>query len=63
MDVSSPLAFVGLAILFVCFGLAIVKSALLPKWLGWIAFPHAVLAMIPVDRLRLRREVPGSLQP
>lgn len=48
MDVTSPLAFAGIAVLFVGFGLAIIKSALLPKWLGWIALPLGVLALIPV---------------
>jgi len=47
MDVSAPLAFAGIAILLLCFGLAIVHSGLLPKWLGWVAFPLAVLVLIP----------------
>jgi uncharacterized protein DUF4386 len=47
MDVSSPIAFAGIAIFFLCFGLAIVNSGLLPKWLGWIAFPLALVAVIP----------------
>lgn len=37
----------GIAILLLCFGLAIVKSELLPKWLGWVDFPLALIALIP----------------
>jgi hypothetical protein len=32
--------------LFAC-GLAIIKSELLPSWLGWVAFPLAVVAFVP----------------
>jgi hypothetical protein len=46
-DVSSGLSFAGMALLLLCFGLAILNSALLPKWLGWVAFPLAVCALIP----------------
>jgi hypothetical protein len=29
------------------FGVAIVRSALLPVWLGWVCFPLALCAVIP----------------
>lgn len=47
MDVTYGLSLAGLAILFFSFGLAIVNSALLPTWLGWVAFPLALVALIP----------------
>lgn len=37
----------GLSILFVAFGSAIVRGKLLPTWLGWVAFPLALVALIP----------------
>ncbi|HXZ56948.1 MAG TPA: DUF4386 family protein [Gaiellaceae bacterium] len=46
-EVTAGLSFAGMALLLLCFGLAIVNSALLPKWLGWVAFPLAVVALIP----------------
>jgi len=46
-DVSNGLGFAGIAVLFIAFGLAVVNSALLPKWLGWVAFPLALVAVIP----------------
>ena len=45
-DVSNGLSVAGIAIFFVCFGWAILNSALLPKWLGWVAFPLAIAAVI-----------------
>jgi hypothetical protein len=47
MDVSYPLSLAGIALLFFCFGLVIVKSALLPTWLGWVAFPLTLIAFVP----------------
>jgi Domain of unknown function (DUF4386) len=46
-DMTYALMLAGIAILFICFGSAILKSALLPAWLGWIAFPLAICALIP----------------
>jgi hypothetical protein len=46
MDMTSGLLVAGLAIMFFAFGLAILKSALLPAWLGWVAFPLALCALI-----------------
>ena len=46
-DVTYPLMLCGIAILFICFGVAIVQSGLLPAWLGWISFPLALIALIP----------------
>jgi len=37
----------GIAVLLFAFGLAIVRSGLLPKWLGWVAFPFVIVALIP----------------
>jgi hypothetical protein len=39
---------VGTGIFFIGNGLAIVASAALPKWLGWIAVPLAVIAVTPL---------------
>jgi hypothetical protein len=39
---------VGAAIFLIGSGLAIVGSAALPKWLGWIAVPLAVIAVTPL---------------
>jgi hypothetical protein len=39
---------VGAGIFLIGSGLAIVVSAALPKWLGWIAVPLAVLAVTPL---------------
>lgn len=47
MDVGAGFASSGIAIMLVCFGWAIVKSRLLPAWLGWVAFPLALTAIIP----------------
>jgi hypothetical protein len=41
----------GTAIFLIGNGLAIVGSGALPKWLGWIAVPLAVLAVTPVGWL------------
>lgn len=46
-DVTYGLMLAGLAVLFFCFGLAIVSGKLLPSWLGWVAFPLALVALIP----------------
>jgi hypothetical protein len=46
MDMTFGLSTAGLAILFFAFGLAIVKSTLLPTWLGWVAFPLALSALV-----------------
>lgn len=46
-DVGTGLAGGGIAVLFFCFGWAIVTSGLLPKWLGWVAFPLALIALFP----------------
>jgi hypothetical protein len=42
---------VGTGIFFIGSGLAIVASAALPKWLGWIAVPLAVIAVTPLGWL------------
>jgi hypothetical protein len=47
MDVTSGMSLAGVSILLLAFGFAILKSALLPKWLGWVALPLAVIALIP----------------
>jgi hypothetical protein len=46
-DVVYALELGGIAILFLAFGLAILRSGLLPKWLGWVAMPLALVALIP----------------
>lgn len=46
-DVTYGLMLAGLAVLFFSFGLAIVKGKLLPTWLGWVAFPLALVSLIP----------------
>jgi len=46
-DISNGLALAGIALLFICFGRAILNGGLLPTWLGWIAFPLALIALIP----------------
>jgi hypothetical protein len=46
-DVSNGLSLAGIALLLFCFGWAILNSGLLPKWLGWIAFPLALIALFP----------------
>jgi hypothetical protein len=46
-DVTYGLMLAGLAVLFFCFGLAIVGGRLLPVWLGWVALPLALVALIP----------------
>jgi hypothetical protein len=47
MDVTGGLSLAGIVLLLFCFGWAILGSALLPKWLGWVAFPLALIALIP----------------
>jgi hypothetical protein len=47
MDGTYALESAGIALLFVAFGVAILNSGLLPRWLGWIALPLAVVAVIP----------------
>lgn len=42
---------VGTGIFFIGSGLAIVATAALPKWLGWIAVPLAVIAVTPLGWL------------
>jgi Domain of unknown function (DUF4386) len=46
-DVTGGLSLAGIAVLLICFGWAILKSGLLPTWLGWVAFLIAVIAFIP----------------
>ena len=46
-DAGAGLSSSGIAILLFCYGLAIVQSGLLPKWLGWVALPFAVIALVP----------------
>ena len=42
-------ALLGGAFLFLMgFGLAILSAATLPRWLGWVAIPFAVLAVTPI---------------
>jgi hypothetical protein len=46
-DMTYALMLGGLAIMFFAFGLAILQGRLLPAWLGWVAFPLALVALIP----------------
>ena len=46
-DVNESFIGAGTAILLFCYGLAIVKSGMLPRWLGWVTFPFVVIALIP----------------
>jgi hypothetical protein len=46
-DGSFAFASAGIAIMLFAYGLAIVKSRLLPTWLGWVAFPLALSAFVP----------------
>jgi hypothetical protein len=46
-DVSGGLSLTGIAVLLICFGWAILKTGLLPSWLGWVGFLIALLAVIP----------------
>ena len=47
LDGTNGLSSVGFAILLSAFGLAILRSGLLPRWLGWFAFPFAIIALVP----------------
>lgn len=47
MELGGGFASTGIALLLFCFGWAIVGSRLLPAWLGAVAFPLAVIAVIP----------------
>ncbi|HLX18943.1 MAG TPA: hypothetical protein VKR23_02220 [Gaiellaceae bacterium] len=47
MDVSGGLSLAGIALLLFCFGWAILNTGLLPKWLGWVAFPLTLVALVP----------------
>lgn len=42
---------VGAGIFLIGSGLAVVASGALPKWLGWVAVPLAVLAVTPLGWL------------
>jgi hypothetical protein len=46
-DGTSVFSSAGIAILLFAYGLAIVRSALPPKWLGWVALPFVILAFVP----------------
>lgn len=46
-DGAYGFAVAGIALMLFAFGLAILKSDLLPRWLGWVAFPFAVVAFVP----------------
>ena len=46
-DGNSVFSSAGIAVLLFAYGLAIVRSGLLPKWLGWVAFPFVILALFP----------------
>ncbi len=46
-DASFAFASGGIALMLFAFGLAILKSRLLPTWLGWVAFPLALCALAP----------------
>ena len=46
-DTQAALLAGGAAVMLFSFGLAIIKSGLLPRWLGWLAFPLALGALIP----------------
>jgi hypothetical protein len=38
----------GIAVLLMAFGLAILRGAQLPMWLGWMAIAFAIVALLPV---------------
>jgi Domain of unknown function (DUF4386) len=46
-DITGGLSLAGIAVLLICFGWAILKSGLLPTWLGWVAFLIAIIAFVP----------------
>ena len=46
LDVNNGFSNPGLAILLAGFGLAILQSRTLPRWLGWVALPVALIALI-----------------
>jgi hypothetical protein len=46
-DGSFAFASAGIALMLFAYGLAILKSHRLPAWLGWVAFPLALSALIP----------------
>ncbi len=46
-DMTYGISLAGIALLSFCFGLAIINSALLPAWLGWVALLLTLVALIP----------------
>lgn len=48
LDATYALLLIGVALLLFNYGLAILRSGLLPKWLGWITFPFALIALTPL---------------
>jgi hypothetical protein len=48
LDLNWSFIAAGLSVLLAAYGLAILKSRLLPRWLGWAALPLAVVALVPV---------------
>ena len=47
MDGTYAVSAAGAAILLIAYGMAILKSGLLPAWLGWVAMPLALCNLIP----------------
>jgi hypothetical protein len=45
-DGTNGLAGAGISVLLFCYGLAIIRTGLLPKWLGWVALPFAVIGVV-----------------
>ena len=46
-DVNTPFTSAGVAVLLFGFGVAILQSGRLPRWLGRVALPFAVVSLIP----------------
>ncbi len=49
---------IGTGVFLIGFGLAIVRSAALPAWLGWVAVPLGVIAVTPIGWLVLLFALP-----
>ncbi|HEY7399060.1 MAG TPA: DUF4386 family protein [Gaiellaceae bacterium] len=45
-DGTSAFEFAGVAVMMAGFGLAIVRSGLLPRWLGWVGLAIALVALV-----------------
>jgi Domain of unknown function (DUF4386) len=46
-DVNTPFTSAGVAVLLLGFGVAILQSERLPRWVGWVALPFAIVSLIP----------------